>query len=195
MSKLIINSGKVVVDMVYVMLADGFEEIEAITAVDVLRRAEIDVYTVSISDSKTVTGSHKIPVIADILLPDADLNSAEMIVLPGGMSGTNNLYNNSELEKSIAHRIENNKWIAAICAAPIILGKRGYLKGLEAICYPGFEEDLAGASIKNEKVVISKNIITSKGPGTSLDFALAIVSVLKDENTAKKLRAGMQADC
>lgn len=180
--------------MVYVMLADGFEEIEALTVVDVLRRAGIDVQTVSISNSKTVTGSHRISVISDLTLSDADLDNSEMIVLPGGMPGTNNLYNCRELERSIAHRAENNKWIAAICAAPMILGKRGYLKGHEAICYPGFEKDLNGATIKNQKVVISKNIITSKGPGTALDFALAIVSVLRDENTAKKLRAGMQAE-
>ncbi|NLM09425.1 MAG: DJ-1/PfpI family protein [Clostridiaceae bacterium] len=179
--------------MVYVMLADGFEEIEALTVVDVLRRADIDVSTVSISDSKTVTGSHNISVISDILLADADLNSAEMVVLPGGMPGTTNLYNNKELEKSIAYRVENNKWIAAICAAPIILGKRGYLKGLEAVCFPGFEEELIEATIKNDKVVTANNFITSKGPGTALDFALAIVSVLKDENTAKKIRSDMQA--
>lgn len=180
--------------MVYVMLADGFEEIEALTVVDVLRRAGIEVSTVSISDSKTVTGSHKISVISDILLADADLEKADMVVLPGGMPGTENLYNNHELEKSLAQRVKNNKWIAAICAAPIVLGRRGYLKGLEAVCYPGFEEELAGASIKNDRVVISSNFITSKGPGTALDFALAIVSVLKDENIARKLRAGMQAE-
>ncbi|ANX00761.1 DJ-1/PfpI family protein [Thermoclostridium stercorarium] len=180
--------------MVYVMLAEGFEEIEALTVVDVLRRAGIDVSTVSITGSKTVTGSHNIPVTADILLPDADLENADMVVLPGGMPGTNNLYDSSELEKAIAHRVENGKWVAAICAAPIILGRRGHLKGLEAVCYPGFENELIGAKIKNEKVVISSKIITSKGPGTALDFAFAIVSVLKDENTARKLRAGMQAE-
>lgn len=180
--------------MVYVMLADGFEEIEALTVVDVLRRVGIDVSTVSISDSKTVTGSHNISVISDTLLDNADLDNAEMIVLPGGMPGTNNLYNNHVLEKSISHRVKSNKWIAAICAAPIILGKRGHLKDLEAVCYPGFETELIGATVKNDKVVISNNIITSKGPGTALDFALAIVSVLKDESTAKKLRAGMQAE-
>jgi len=180
--------------MVYVMLADGFEEIEALTVVDVLRRAGIDVSTVSISDSKTVTGSHKIPVISDILLGDADLDNAEMVVLPGGMPGTENLYNNHVLEKSLAHRVKNEKWIAAICAAPIILGRRGYLKGMEAVCFPGFEEELDGASVKSDKVVISNKIITSKGPGTALDFALTIVSVLKDENTARKLKAGMQAE-
>jgi len=179
--------------MVYVMLADGFEEIEALTVVDVLRRAGIEVNTVSVTGSKTVTGSHNIPVVSDILINDADLENAEMVVLPGGMPGTNNLYSSRELERAISHRVENNKWIAAICAAPIILGRRGYLKGLEAVCYPGFESELAGAVIKNEKVVISNKIITSKGPGTALDFSFAIVSVLKDEALAQKLRASMQA--
>lgn len=180
--------------MVYVMLADGFEEIEALTVVDVLRRANIDVSTVSVTDSKTVTGSHNIPVISDICISDADLNTADMVVLPGGMPGTNNLYNNKTLEEGLAYRVRNNKWIAAICAAPIILGKRGYLEGLEAVCFPGFEKELAGAAIKNQKVVISNKFITSKGPGTALDFALAIVSILKDEDTAREIRTSMQAE-
>ncbi len=179
--------------MVYVMLADGFEEMEAITPVDVLRRANIDVSTVSISNSKTVTGSHQIPVIADILMEQADLVNAEMVILPGG-PGTQNLYNHAALEKTIALRVEQNKWMAAICAAPMILGKRGYLKGHEAICFPGYEKDLLGAVIQNRKAVISGKFITSKGAGTALDFALAIVSVLKDENTATALKSALQAD-
>jgi len=179
--------------MVYVMLAEGFEEIEALTVVDVLRRAGIEVKTVSVSGSSVVTGSHNIPVVSDIQIADADLENAEMIVLPGGMPGTENLYRSRELENAVSHRIENKKWVAAICAAPIVLGRRGYLKGLEAVCYPGFENELEGAVIKNEKVVISGKVITSKGPGTALDFALTIVSVLKDEAVAQKLRAGMQA--
>jgi len=179
--------------MVYVMLADGFEEIEALTVVDVLRRVNINTYTVSIGTDRMVTGSHKIPVIADLLISEADFEAADMIVLPGGMPGSVNLFNNITLEKAIDGMVSRKKWIAAICAAPFILGKRGYLKGKEAICYPGFEKDLAGANIKDKKVVISDNFITSKGPGTALDFALAIVSVLRDEKTSDTLRAGMQA--
>lgn len=180
--------------MVYVMLADGFEEIEALTVVDVLRRANIEVSTVSISDSKTVTGSHNITVISDILISDADLFNADMVILPGGMPGTNNLYDNEDLEKGLAYRVQNNKWVAAICAAPMILGKRGYLKGIEAVCFPGFEKELSGATVKSDKVVICNNFITSKGPGTALNFALAIVSVLRDENTSRKIKLSMQAD-
>jgi 4-methyl-5(b-hydroxyethyl)-thiazole monophosphate biosynthesis len=153
----------------------------------------IKTYTVSIGRDRTVTGAHSIPVVADLLISEADLEAADMIVLPGGMPGAENLYKNTILEKAIESRVSQKKWIAAICAAPFILGKKGYLKGKEAICYPGFEKDLAGAVIRDKKVVISDKFITSKGPGTALDFALAIVSVLRDEKTADTLRAGMQA--
>lgn len=179
--------------MVYVMLADGFEEIEALTPVDILRRAGIQVFTVSISNSKTVTGSHQIPVIADMLMDEADLINAEMVLLPGG-PGTQNLYNHKPLEKVIAQRVEQKKWMAAICAAPMILGKRGYLKDHEAICFPGYEKDLHGAVIKNCKTAVSGKFITSKGAGTALDFALTIVSVLRDEKTAAELKSKIQAD-
>lgn len=180
--------------MVYVMLANGFEEIEAITPVDVLRRANIEVSTVSISKDKTVTGSHNIPIIADLLIDEADLVNADMVILPGGLPGAENLYNNSVLEEVIAERVLQEKWMAAICAAPMILGKRGYLKGHEAICFPGFERDLHGATVKNCKAVVSGRFITSKGAGTALDFALAIVSVLKDEETAHAIKIKMQAE-
>ena len=178
--------------MVYVMMADGFEEIEALAVVDVLRRAGIDVFTVSITNKNTVTGAHKIQVIADLTIKEAALEDADMIVLPGGMPGAQNLYDNPVLEEALEKRVKNNKWIAAICAAPFIPGKRGYLKGKEAICYPGFEKDLNGAIIKEQNVVISDNFITSKGPGTALHFAFAIVSVLKDQKTASELAEAMQ---
>ncbi|HZK25913.1 MAG TPA: DJ-1 family glyoxalase III [Thermoclostridium sp.] len=178
--------------VVYVMIADGFEEIEALSVVDILRRASIDVSTVSISDSKIVNGTHNISVITDILITDADLNKAEMVVLPGGMPGADNLYNNEMLQDGLSFRVKNKKWVAAICAAPMILGRKGYLKGFEAVCFPGFESDLIGATIKNKNVVISGSFITSKGPGTALDFALAIVSVLNDEESANKIKSSMQ---
>ena len=178
--------------MVYVMMADGFEEIEALAVVDVLRRAGIDVFTVSITNKNTVTGAHKIQVIADLTIKEAALEDADMIVLPGGMPGAQNLYDNPVLEEALEKRVKNNKWIAAICAAPFIPGKRGYLKGKEAICYPGFEKYLNGAIIKEQNVVISDNFITSKGPGTALHFAFAIVSVLKDQKTASELAQAMQ---
>lgn len=180
--------------MVYVMLAEGFEEIEALAVVDVLRRANIDVNTVSITDSKDVTGAHKIQVKADLTIREAALEDADMVVLPGGLPGAQNLYDSSTLEKALESRVKNKKWIAAICAAPFIVGRRGYLEGREAICYPGFEKDLKGAKVVNQKVVVSDNFITSKGPGTALDFAFAIVSVLKDKNTAATLAGKMQVE-
>lgn len=178
--------------MVYVMLADGFEEIEALAVVDILRRAGIDVLTASITDGYIVTGTHNIKVTADTKITDTALEDAEMVVLPGGMPGTNNLFKSKPLEKALDNRVKKGKWIAAICAAPMILGKRGYLDGREATCYPGFEKDLKGAVIKDQKVVISGNFITSKGPGAALQFALAIVSILKDQQTALKLQFQMQ---
>lgn len=180
--------------MVYVMLADGFEEIEALAVVDVLRRVGIDVFTVSITEKSIVTGAHKIRVIADLTIKEAALEDADMIALPGGMPGAQNLYDNIVLENALENMVKKNKWVAAICAAPFILGKRGYLEGKEAICYPGFEKDLKGAIIKNQKVVISGNFITSKGPGTALHFAFAIVSVLKDQKTASSLAQQMQVE-
>ena len=180
--------------MVYVMLADGFEEIEALAVVDVLRRVVIDVYMVSVTDKTNVTGAHKIQVIADLTIKEAALEDADMIVMPGGMPGTQSLYDNSILEKALETRVKKKKWIAAICAAPFIIGKRGYLEGKEATCFPGYEKDLKGAKLSNQKVVISDHFITSKGPGTSLHFAYAIVSVLKDEKTAATLAKQMQAE-
>jgi 4-methyl-5(b-hydroxyethyl)-thiazole monophosphate biosynthesis len=129
-----------------------------------------------------------------MLIQDADLIGVEMVILPGGMPGAENLYNNPILEKAVAERVRQNKWMAAICAAPMILGKRGYLKDHEAICFPGYEKDLHGAVIKNCRTVVSGRFVTSKGAGTALDFALAIVSVLKDEKTAQALKEKMQAD-
>lgn len=178
--------------MVYVMMAEGFEEIEALAVVDVMRRVGIDVFTVSITDQTTVTGAHKIQIIADLTIKEAAFEDVDMIVLPGGMPGAQNLYENPVLEKALEKQAKNKKWIAAICAAPFILGKRGYLEGEEAICYPGFEKDLKGAIIKNQSVVISDNFITSKGPGTALHFAFAIVSVIKDQETALELAKQMQ---
>jgi len=178
--------------MVYVMLADGFEEIEALAVVDVLRRANINVFTVSVTDKTNVTGAHKIQITADLTIKEAALEDADMVVLPGGLPGAQNLYDSSILEKALESRAKKQKWIAAICAAPFVIGRRGYLEGKEAICFPGFEKDLKGAKIVNQKVVISDNFITSKGPGTALDFAFAIVSVLKDKDTAATLAGKMQ---
>ncbi len=178
--------------MVYVLLAEGFEEIEALTVVDILRRAGIETKTVSVNDRETVNGGHGICVKTDIGISESNLKGADMIVLPGGMPGTINLEKNSKISEVISYRAQNNMWIAAICAAPSIPGKMGFLKDKEAICYPGFEKYLKGAVIKDENVVVSDNFITSKGPGTAAYFAYTIVSILKDKSKSENLRQQMQ---
>ena len=176
---------------VYVHLADGFEEIEALTVVDVLRRVDINVQTVSVTGKKEVDGAHQIKVIADLLFEDADYSEAEMIVLPGGMPGTLNLEKHEGLREKILEFQSEGKWLAAICAAPSVLGKLELLKGRTATCFPGFEKYLTGAELCENPVAVSDNIITSKGPGTAIYFALEIVRIIKGEETAKKLRESM----
>lgn len=176
---------------VYLHLADGFEEIEAIAVVDVLRRAKIKVNIVSITGSKSVKGTHDVTVIADTLFEDADYSSADMIILPGGMPGTLNLGNHKGLVEKILEFHKAGKWIAAICAAPSILGKLGLLEGKEATCYPGMDNYLKGALYKEEPVVVSDKVVTSRGPSTALDFALELVKIIKGDELAEQLRKGM----
>ncbi len=188
---------------VLVFLADGFEEIEAVTVIDVLRRAEVEVVTVSVMESTEVRGSHQISVRADILMNDVIneviaegiRNGSEektaMLVLPGGMPGTLNLDNNKQLMELILSFHEAGRYIAAICAAPVILGRAGVLKGRSATCYPGFEKELDGAVVTEERVVRDGNIITSRGAGTAMEFALKLVEILEGKQAAEKLYKGM----
>ncbi|KAA6330509.1 putative cysteine protease YraA [termite gut metagenome] len=166
----------------YVFFVDGFEEIEAIATVDILRRAGLKVKMISITGDKVVTGSHRIPVLCDDLFDETDFADAETLLLPGG---TVALGEHKGLCKLLVSFAENNKLIAAICAAPSILGTLGLLKGKKATCYPGFEKYLEGAEHTGEQVVKDGNIITGKGPGASMEFALAVV-----EQTAGKDKAG-----
>ncbi len=175
-------SGKIAV-----FLADGFEEIEALTVVDILRRADIETITVSVMGKKRVTGSHDIPVEADTVIEDLDFDTLEMIVLPGGKNGTKNLENTKLLTDRILEFDRAGRKISAICAAPGILGRLGILKGRKACCYPGCEEDSWGASILTDKTVKDGHILTSRGMGTSIAFALEITSILKDRGTADAL--------
>lgn len=177
--------------MVFVHLAEGFEELEAITIVDVLRRAGIEVITVSITKDKAVTGSHNITIMADILYENANYTNCEMIVLPGGMPGTTNLAKHVGLLKYIKDFADDDKWIAAICAAPMVLGNLSILRGKYATIYPGMELHLVGAKLSSEKVVVDGKIITSKGPGTAMDFALKLVEVLKGDQIVYSLRKAM----
>lgn len=176
--------------MVYVHLAEGFEEIEVMTIVDILRRAEIETKIVSIGE-KTVTGAHGVPVTADLLFEEADYSACDMIVLPGGMPGTANLQKHKGLEESILAFADVNRWIAAICAAPMILGGLGLLEGKKATIYPGMEEYLAGATAVSDPVAVDGNIITSKSPGTAMVFALELVNAIKGKAVMDTVEEGL----
>lgn len=177
--------------MIYLFLAPGFEEIEALTPVDVLRRAGLDVCTVAVSDSRIVPGSHNIHVTADLLLADADFSDASMLILPGGMPGAKNLRACEPLCRLLVDAAKRGLPIAAICAAPFILGELGLLQGKCAICYPGFEERLIGATVSDKKVVRDGNILTAAGMGVALEFALAAVEMLSDRATAERIAASV----
>ena len=178
--------------MVYVFLADGFEVTEALAPVDILRRAGVEVMTVGVT-GKTVVSSHKIPVIADITKDEIVLdNELEMAVLPGGMPGADNLEADETVQKAIDFCAENDRYVAAICAAPKILGHKGLLSGRKATCFPGFEQDLSGAEITGELAVIDGKFITGKGAGAALDFGFALVAALFGEDKAAKVASNMQ---
>ena len=176
---------------VYLFLAEGFEGIEAIATIDMLRRAEIDVKSVSIQHNKAVTGAHGVTVQADLLLDGSDLSDAAMLILPGGMPGTKHLAECAPLRELILSHNAEGKLLAAICAAPSVFGGLGLLEGKEGTCYPGFEPMLAGAIHSNKPVVVSDNIITSAGPGTVTHFALQIITVLKGAVAAEAVAKGM----
>ncbi len=178
--------------MIYVFLAKGFEEIEALTVVDYSRRAELEVYTVGIG-GKIIVGSHNIPVFCDLDESEAVADdNLQAIVLPGGMPGTLNLESNKTVNKFIDYCNENGKYICAICAAPSILGHKGLLNGRKACCFPGFENELTGAEISDDFVCIDGKIITAKGMGSAISFSQAIVTELKDKNTADRIKASLQ---
>ncbi|MBR0131720.1 MAG: DJ-1/PfpI family protein [Lachnospiraceae bacterium] len=178
---------------VYVLLANGFEEIEGLTVVDILRRGRVDVETVSIEESLNILGSHSIKLEADVMFDDADFEAAEMIVLPGGLRGTNALMEHKGLKKLLQDYKKAGKWISAICAAPSVLGMNGILEGKKAICYPGFEEKLLGAMVvPGAKVVKDGKVITSRGMGTAIDFALVLLETLSGSELAQKISKGIQ---
>lgn len=176
---------------VVVSLANGFEEIEAITIVDVLRRAGLDVVTVSVSGKSEVTGAHQITVLSDVLFENMSFDDVDMIVLPGGMPGASNLNSHEGLKKVILKFSELGKPLGAICAAPLVYGNLGLLKGRKAVCYPGFENQLIGADVLMEPVIKSNNILTGRGIGAALKFALSIVADLVSEEKADVLAKQM----
>lgn len=174
-----------------VFLADGFEEMEALGTVDVLRRGGIEVTTVSITDSPMVMGAHNIPVAADATINEMALTDADALILPGGMPGAANLNNSETVKKALMQQYNKGKIVAAICAAPMVLGGLGLLKGRNATCYPGFESKLTGANATGAAVEVSDNVITGKGPGLVYHFALALVEALKGEKESKEVAAGL----
>lgn len=179
--------------MIYTLLANGFEEIEALAVVDILRRAEIAVKTISVSGDNTVCGAHEINVIADTTLEQIDMNF-DVLFLPGGYPGYVNLENEPKVLELIKKANAENKIIAAICAAPSILGKLELLVGKKACCFPTFEDKLIGADVSFDEVCVSDNIITSRGAGTAHKLAFKIVEILKDKKTSDDLRKAMIYD-
>ncbi len=170
-----------------VFIADGTEEIEALTVVDLARRAGIEVDTVSVNDRTTITGSHNIKIILDAVIGQVEWNSVDMIVLPGGKVGVDNLKACTELTDKVKEFALAGKPVAAVCAAPSILGGLGILNGKRATCYPGFEDKLTGAEYVKEPVVKDGNIITSRGLGTSIQFAAAIIEYLAGKDAAEEV--------
>lgn len=176
---------------VYEFLADGFEEIEALGPVDVLRRGGVVVKTVSIGSSLTVTSAHGIEVKADVLFGDADLSDADMLLIPGGMPGAKNIDEHEGVRKALLAQNAAAKLIGAICAGPMVLGHLGILQGKRATCYPGFEGELHGAHYTAEPFTVDGNVITGKGPGATLPYAYRILAMFKGEQVASELKKGM----
>ncbi len=178
-----LNMGKM-----FLFLAEGFEEIEALCVVDICRRAGLELTTVSITGKREVMGSHHIPVLADALFEETDFTDPGMLILPGGGSGTTNLEACEPLTSLLKKANSENRYISAICAAPRILGKLGFLKGQKACCYPGFEDCLEGAQVVEEAAVVSGNFITGRGMGCTMEFAFAIVERMADKKKMEEVR-------
>lgn len=176
----------------YAFLADGFETVEALGVVDIMRRGGVEVCTVSISDRLEVVTSHNITVLADKLFADCDFSDADVIFLPGGMPGTKKLEAHEGICRLIDKAFAEEKYIAAICAAPSILGHRGILKGKRATCYPGYEDELDGAMATGGGFCVDGKIITGKGMGKTIDFALAILKLLTDKENALEVKSKIQ---
>lgn len=177
--------------MVIVFLANGCEEVEALTQIDVLRRAGIDAKGVSITTEKLIKGAHGIDFMADCTLYDIDFDMVDMLVLPGGLGGRNNLMDSKETVTVCKKFNELGKFVTAICASPSVLGENGILEGRRATCYPGFENQCHGAELSGENVVRDGNIITSRGPATAMEFAIELVRAVAGNEAAEKTAQGL----
>ena len=184
--------------MLYLFLAEGFEEVEAVAPLDIIRRAELPVKTVGVT-GETVTGAHGIAIKADTTIEQLEMGDVSGIILPGGMPGTLNLQKNETVIAALRHCAETKKLIASICAAPMIVGMTGLLEGRQATCFPGFEDQLEGAILKDEPVVCDGNFITAKGAGVALEFGAAIVDYCYGEqergSKGGRLLRQMQFSC
>ena len=177
--------------MIYVFLAQGFEEVEALAPIDLLRRCGKEVITVGVNDN-IIVGSHNIPIVTDTITQEIKLDDTlEMIILPGGMPGTINLENNPAVQEAIDFCVKNDKFIGAICAAPSILGHKGILKNKKAICFEGFENQLEGADVSKDSVMADGNIITARGAGVAVQFGLKLVEVLISKERSDTLKAAI----
>ena len=181
--------------MIYIYLAQGFEETEMIFPLDLMRRAGLEVRTVSVTNEEVVTGSHGIGVKADMTVgsPEYDITKAEMFILPGGMPGTLGLKGSKDVQKAIAYALENDKYLVAICAAPMVLGEAGALKGKKAVCYPGFEKHLLGATHTSDRCVVDGKTITAVGCGAAMEFGLAIVAQFCGKDVSESIKNGILA--
>ena len=178
---------------VYVFLADGFEDVEALIPVDVLRRGGVEVTTVSISDFPLVQSAHGVNIEADIMFEQGDFSDADLLLLPGGMPGASNLFAHKGVCKAVVDQFAASKKVAAICAAPaVVLGQLGLLEGRRATCYPGFEKQLEGASYTADLVTVDGNITTAEGPAAAFPFAYELLTQLKDQKTSDQIAEGMR---
>lgn len=170
-----------------IFMADGCEEIEGLTVVDIVRRAKMEIVMISITGKREVTSSHQVTFLTDALAAEVDYDTLDGIVLPGGMPGTLNLQADETVNKVIRQFAAEGKLVCAICAAPSVLGAAGILEGKWATCHPGFEEKLTGAKVEEKEVVVDGNVITSRGMGTAIPFALLLVSQMVSEEKAQEL--------
>lgn len=177
---------------IYTFLADGFETVEALAVVDILRRAKHEVVTVAVSDKQDILSAQNIVVKADEMLSDKLYDDADILFLPGGMPGTRNLEAAEKVVSAVRRQYEAGKWVAAICAAPSIFGHMGILEGRKATCFPGFEKDLEGAEHVTDRVVVDDNVITSKGMGTAIDLGLVMVEKLSGAELSENIASGIQ---
>lgn len=180
--------GGIIMAQACIFLATGYEEVEMLTVVDMLRRAKISIDMVSITDQKEVTSSHNVTITADKTLSEVNFDEAEMLILPGGIPGTPNLRACDPLCEKLKEFAANGKKVAAVCAAPTVLGELGILAGKKATCYPSFADKLATGDYVKRPVVTDGNVITSRGMGTCIEFAGAIIEALKDKATADAVK-------